>query len=224
MKTTIIAVAGAFAFAASLSAANVSGKVSFVTKRGQNPVVNETLVWLEPVGAKMPKLVPGKFQMVTRGKMVIPHVLAIPVGSTVEFPNDDPLSHNLFSLSSGNAFDLGIYRKGAGKAQRFDSLGLVNVYCNVHPNMSAVIQVMDTPHYAFADPSGNYALTNVPPGRYRLVAWNEQGGQTETPIDVAPSGAVTGNVALMLDSRNFRLTQHMDKLGKPYAPPSLKDY
>ena len=90
--------------------------------------------------------------------------------------------------------------------------------------MSAVIQVMATPYYGFADPTGNYALTNIPPGRYRLVAWNEQGGQTETPIDVAPSGTITGNVALMLDSRNYRLTQHMDKLGKPYQPPSLKDY
>jgi plastocyanin len=220
----ISVIACAVALAASLPAANVGGKVSFVTKRGQNPIANETLVWLEPVGVRAPRPAPAKFQMVTRGKMLVPHVLAIPVGSTVEFPNEDPISHNLFSLSSNNAFDLGLYRKGAGKAQRFDTPGLVNVYCNVHPNMSAVIQVMATPYYAFADQSGNYALTNVPAGRYRLVAWNEQAGQIESPIDVASSGVVSGNVALMLDSRNYRLTQHLNKVGKPYEPPSLKDY
>jgi len=224
MKPMISVVACALALACSLSAGNVSGKVSFVTKRGQNPIVAETLVWLEPVAGRVPKSVPGKFQMVTRGKMVLPHVLAIPVGSTIEFPNDDPISHNLFSLSSNNPFDLGLYRRGAGKVQKFDNPGLVNVYCNVHPNMSAVIQVMSTPYYGFADQKGDYALPNVPPGRYRLIAWNEQGGQIESPIEVTTAGAVTGNVALMLDSRSYRLTQHLNKVGKPYEPPSLKDY
>src|SRR6266850_4907740 len=156
MKPMISIVASAIALAASLSAANVGGKVSFVTKRGQNPIAVETLVWLEPVSGRVPKLVPAKFQMVTRGKMVVPHVLAIPVGSTVEFPNDDPISHNLFSLSSNNTFDLGIYRRGAGKSHKFDTPGVVNVYCNVHPHMSAVIQVMATPYFAFADEKGAF--------------------------------------------------------------------
>jgi hypothetical protein len=224
MKAMISIVASGIALAASLSAANVGGKVSFVTKRGQNPIVVETLVWLEPLTGRVPKPLPAKFQMVTRGKMVVPHVLAIPLGSTVEFPNDDPISHNLFSLSSNNPFDLGLYRRGAGKAQRFDTPGLVNVYCNVHPNMSAVIQVMSTPYYGFADQGGNYVLANVPAGRYRLVAWNEQGGQIDSPIEIASAGTVSGNVALTLDSRNYRLTQHLNKIGKPYEPPSLKDY
>src|SRR5207245_982674 len=183
-------------------------------KRGQNPVVAETLLRLEPIGAKAPRVAPGTFQMVTRGKMLIPHVVAIPAGSTVNFPNDDPISHNLFSLSSNNAFDLGLYRKGAGKSQKFDTPGLVNVYCNVHPSMSAVIHIIDTPYYAFADAGGNYSLPSIPPGRYRLIAWNEQGGETESPIDVTPSGAVSGTVALMLDSRNYRLTKHLNKVGK----------
>src|SRR6266576_2599956 len=185
MKPMISIAACGVALATSLSAANVvGGKVSFVTKRGQNPVISETLIWLEPVGTKAPKAVPGKFQMVTRGKMVLPHVLAIPVGSTVEFPNDDPISHNLFSLSSNNAFDLGLYRRGAGKSQKFDTPGIVNVYCNVHPNMPAVSQVMATPYFAFADGNGNFTVTNVPPGKYRLVAWNEQGGQSEVPLEI----------------------------------------
>ena len=212
------------ALASGAHAAIVSGKINFVSKRGQNPVVSETLVWLEPAGGKVIKKSPATFQMMTRGKMLIPHVMAIPVGSTVEFPNDDPISHNLFSLSSSNSFDLGLYRRGAGKSHKFDTPGLVNVYCNVHPNMSSVIQVMATPHYVFADPSGNYALTDVPPGKYKLTAWNEQGGQIDTPVEVSNAGAVSGNLSVTLDSRNYRATQHTDKLGKPYQAPSLRDY
>jgi len=225
MKTVLWSIACAAALASSLPAATVSGNVGFATKRGQHPVPNETLVRLEPAAnVRVSRPAPGAFEMVTRGKMLLPHVLAIPAGSTVSFPNDDPISHNLFSLSSANPFDLGLYRKGAGKSQRFDTPGIVNVYCNVHPNMSAVILVLDTPYYAFADASGNYSIANVPPGRYRLVAWNEQGGETETPIDVTSSGAVGGQIALTIDSRNYRVTQHLNKLGKPYEAPSLKDY
>ena len=218
-----IAVAFATLAALPLTAANVTGKVTFVTKRGQNPVAAETLVWVEPVAGRAPRVTPGTFQITTRNKTLVPHVLAIPVGSTVTFPNDDPISHNLFSLSSNNAFDLGLYRRGAGKSQKFDTPGIVNVYCNVHPNMSAVIHVMATPYFAFADANGNFSVPNLPPGRYRLVAWNEQGGQNEAPVEIAAAGAPPA-IALTLDSRNYRASQHMDKAGKPYKAPSSREY
>jgi len=222
MKPIVCLFACAIACASILSAAPVSGRVNFITKRGQHPVINETLVWLEPASGRAPRVSPGSFQMVTRGKMLIPHVLAIPVGSTVTFPNDDPISHNLFSLSANNSFDLGLYRRGGGKSRSFDTPGLVNVYCNVHPGMSSVIQVMDTPYFAWAEANGEYTIPNVPAGKYRLIAWNEQSGQTESAIEVTAAGTVSGNLALMLDSRNYRLTQHLNKLGKPYEPP--RDY
>ena len=225
MKRLFVTASCFFALAVSpLHAANVSGKISFVARRGQNPAAAETLVWLEPVGRPAPKRAPATYQMTTRSKMLIPHVLAIPAGSTVLFPNDDPISHNLFSLSQNNQFDLGLYRKGAGKSETFDTPGVVNVYCNVHPNMSAVIHVMDTPYFAFADATGNFTVADVPSGRYRLLAWNEQGGQTETPVEVSANGALKGNVALTLDSRAYRETQHSDKHGKPYHAPTARDY
>src|SRR5258706_7773166 len=196
-----------------LAAANITGKIAFVTKRGQNPSAAETLVWVERLSDASVRTRPGTFQITTRNKMLVPHVLAIPVGSTVVFPNDDPISHNLFSLSSNNAFDLGLYRKGAGKSQKFDTPGIVNVYCNVHPNMSAVIQVMATPYFAFADGNGNFTVTNVPPGKYRLVAWNEQGGQNEVPMEIT-GAAAPPTIAMTLDSRHYRATQHMDQTGK----------
>jgi hypothetical protein len=202
--------------ASHLHAATVAGKVSFISKRGQNPVAAETLLWLEPATRTAARR-PGRFQMTTRGKTLLPHVLAIPVGSTVDFPNDDPISHNLFSLSTGNTFDLGLYRKGPGKSYKFDKAGFANVYCNVHPNMSAVVHIMASPYYAFADPTGAYALTDIPAGRYRLVAWNEQGGQSESAIEVTGGGQVSGPLALTLDSRNFRQAGHTDKNGKAYS-------
>ena len=205
-----------------LAAATVSGKISFITKRGQNPVVNETLVWLEPAGKSLRKP-PQTFQMMTRGKALVPHVLAIPLGSTVEFPNDDPISHNLFSLSSNNAFDLGLYRRGAGKSHKFDVPGVVNVYCNVHPNMSAVIHVMATPYYGFADAAGNFTLADVTPGKYEIVAWNEQGGVAHAgTIEVNATGMA--NLAVTIDSRNYRIAGHTNKEGKPYEAPRSKEY
>lgn len=224
MKRLPLILAGFFAIAAlPLAAANVTGKIAFVTKRGQNPVPAETLVWVERISDVSFRPRPGTFQIVTRNKVLVPHVLAIPVGSTVIFPNDDPISHNLFSLSSNNAFDLGLYRKGAGKSQKFDAPGIVNVYCNVHPNMSAVIHVMATPYFAFADANGNFSVSNVPAGKYRLVAWNEQGGQNETPVEIT-GAASPMPVALTLDSRNYRASQHMDKTGKSYQAPRSREY
>jgi plastocyanin len=200
----------------------VAGRVTFQTKRGQRPVIEETVVWLEPADGKPARQEPASTQMVTRNKTLLPHVLVVPTGSTVAFPNDDPISHNLFSRSPGNAFDLGLYRKGAGKSQKFDTPGVVNVYCNVHPNMSAVIHVVPSAYYGFADAAGNFTF-DVPPGRYRLAAWNEQGGMSETAIEVTERG-VTGNVQLTIDSRGFRHAQHKNKEGKPYRPPTTREY
>ena len=224
MKRLLLAATSLMFLPAILPAATVNGHIAFVSKRGQSPLPNETLVWLEPASGRVPHKTAGHFQLLTRGKMLVPHVLAIPVGSTVDFPNDDPISHNLFSLSSPNGFDLGLYRKGNGKSHTFDSPGVVNVYCNVHPSMSAVIHVMASSYYGFADTTGAFALSDVPAGKYRLVAWNEQGGRSESTIEVNSSGRVEGNVAMTLDSRNYRATQHTNKDGKAYQPSSARDY
>ncbi|MDP9193152.1 MAG: methylamine utilization protein [Acidobacteriota bacterium] len=203
-----------------LDAAVVNGKVMFLTKRGQKPVVNETLVWLDALG-RAPKRPASAFTMTTRSKTFLPHVLAVPAGSTVNFPNEDPISHNLFSLTPGNTFDLGLYRKGPGKPHKFVAPGVVNVYCNIHPNMSAVVHVMGTPYYGFADANGDYSF-DVPPGKYRVTAWNEQGGSATMDIDVAGAEKATGLPLLTIDGRNARAVQHKNKFGQAYKAP--KDY
>lgn len=212
--------ASLLALATDLAAAVVTGKVHFITRRGQQPVVNETLVWLDPTG-RAPKRPASTFTMTTRSKTFLPHVLAVPAGSTVNFPNEDPIAHNLFSLTPGNTFDLGLYRKGAGKAHKFETPGVVNVYCNVHPNMSAVVHVMSTPYYGFTDAQGNFSF-DVPAGSYRVTAWNEQGGTATSQIEVGSDGKVAGSTFLTIDGRTFRATQHQNKFGQPYRAP--RDY
>jgi plastocyanin len=220
MKRFLCATALCALSLAELDAAVVNGKVMFLTKRGQKPVVNETLVWLDAVG-RAPKRPGSTFSMTTRSKAFLPHVLAVPAGSTVSFPNEDPISHNLFSLTPGNTFDLGLYRKGAGKTHKFDAPGVVSVYCNVHPTMSAVVHVMSTPYYGFADANGDYSF-DVPAGKYRLTAWNEQGGLAISEIEVVADGKVAGTTLLTIDGRNARAFQHKNKFGQAYKPP--KDY
>jgi len=219
MKRSLL-FAGILALAADLNAAVLTGKVHFITRRGQQPVVNETLVWLEPLG-RAPKRPAQTFTMTTRSKTFLPHVVAVPAGSTVNFPNEDPIAHNLFSLTPGNTFDLGLYRKGSGKAHKFETPGVVNVYCNVHPNMSAVVHVMTTPYYGFTDAQGNYSF-DVPPGKYRVTAWNEQGGTATQDVEIANDGKVQGATLLTIDGRTFRMTQHKNKFGQTYREP--RDY
>ena len=104
----------------------------------------------------------------------VPHVLPVLLGSTVEFPNQDPVFHNVFSLSKSRSFDLGRYPKGASKSVHFDRLGTVQVFCHIHSDMSAVVLVLGNPFFTIPAPPGRYAIEGVPAGEYRLVAWHER--------------------------------------------------
>lgn len=222
MKTLGFSLSVLLLAAAEAVAATVTGSVSFVSRRGQAPVARETVVWLEAASLTRPSA--ENAQMITRNKTLFPHVMTVPVGSTVRFPNEDPIIHNLFSLSASNPFDLGLYKKNAGKSHKFDKAGIVTVYCNVHPNMSAVIHVMDTPFYTFADANGAFSIENVPAGRYKLTVWNEKGGTQQTQIEVTPGGEVRGTTKLTIDARNYRATQHLNKNNQPYSRNRSSDY
>jgi plastocyanin len=224
MKKILVILAVCATGIASVAAGTISGTVTFLTKRGQHPIPAETVVWLEPAQGTRARAEAVRVRMVTRSKVLFPHVVAVPVGSTIEFPNDDPISHNLFSLSSPNTFDLGLYRKGAGKSHTFNAPGIVNVYCNVHPGMSAVIHVLSTPYFGFATADGKYTLADIQAGEYRLMGWNEQGGIVETPVAVTGQGQVTGNLNLSFDSRSYRESRHLNKDGQPYEAPRSRDY
>ena len=114
----------------------------------------------------------------------VPHVLAITKGSTVDFPNDDPIFHNVFSLSSAASFDLRRYPKGQSRSQTFPKAGVVKVYCNIHSHMSATILVMDNPYFTIPALDGTFELANVPPGQYTLVGWHERVGERRAAVRV----------------------------------------
>jgi plastocyanin len=104
----------------------------------------------------------------------LPHVLPVVRGTTVAFPNDDPLFHNVFSLSRAKSFDLGRYPRGTARSVTFDRAGIVQVFCHIHSDMSAVALVLDNPYFAVPDVEGRYTIPRLPPGDYTVVAWHER--------------------------------------------------
>jgi plastocyanin len=199
----------------SLQAAPVSGKVEVVEKGGaKRAVVREVLVYLEGVRADMPASVKERrVSVASRNKTFEPHVDVVPLGGSVSFPNHDDIMHNVFSLSKGNKFDLGLYKSGAKKDFAFATPGLVRVYCNIHPQMSAFLQVVENPYFAWTTPDGGFIIDGVPPGNYQLKAWNEE-GEVAQPISVTESGA--SGLVVRIDVSGFAKRPHMNKFGKPY--------
>lgn len=124
----------------------------------------------------------------------VPGVLVVPVGTAVEFPNEDPFFHNVFSYSGPKRFDLGRYPRGESKTVQFDEPGVVNVYCEVHESMRAAIIVVENPFHATVGADGAFRITGVPPGRYRLVAWHADHGTDEAEVEVRAGG--TAHVTL----------------------------
>jgi plastocyanin len=121
-----------------------------------------------------------------RNETFVPRVVAVPVGSEVEFPNDDAFYHNVFSLSRPRTFNLGRYPKGETRAVRFDRPGIVKVFCDIHSHMSAAVVVFAHPWFAVPDAEGRFDIPDVPAGERRLTAWHERLGDTTIPIRVEP--------------------------------------
>ena len=126
-------------------------------------------------------------QIVQKNKQFVPNLLVVSAGTTVEFPNRDPYSHNVFSRSSAAQFDLDRYPQGVSKSYRFDNVGMVQLFCNIHPKMRAVILVVPNRHFARADAEGRFEVQNVPQGEYTLVAWHERSGSKRVPVVVGPA-------------------------------------
>lgn len=132
----------------------------------------------------------GRARLDQRDEAFVPHVLAIRVGTVVDFPNNDRTYHNVFSLSKTRRFDLGRYSAGHSRAVRFDRPGIVRVFCDIHSHMNAFILVFSHPYFAVTQPDGRFDLGRIPPGTYRLVAWHD-GAIRVTRTVTVDSGAPT---------------------------------
>lgn len=140
-----------------------------------------------------------EYRVEQRGETFIPHVLPIVKGSTVEFPNQDPIFHNVFSLSGTKSFDLGRYPQGESRSVTFDEAGIVPVFCHIHSDMNAIIMVLENPFFAVPGPDGRYTIENVPPGTYTLVAWHERAGAVERQVEVRVGHALEVDVSVPIE-------------------------
>ena len=123
-----------------------------------------------------------------RGAMFSPHVLPIQVGTSVEWPNNDDIYHNVFSMSETRPFDLGLYVHPEVKRVVFDKPGRVDVFCSIHSRMNCIVLVLDNPWYASVNSDGHYIIRNVPAGNYRLKAWHERLPPETKEITVTETG------------------------------------
>lgn len=210
----------------------VSGSVVLVNRsRGEKkPNNSNAVIWLTPVGGpsaadreSLSQLAGQKFRLIQQHKRFEPHVIAVPVGAVAEFPNLDPFFHNVFSLFDGKRFDLGLYEAGTTHTVRFDRVGISYIFCNIHPEMSAVVIVLNTPYYAVSSRSGAVSIANVPAGRYKVGAWHEGSSQealkeAAREITLSDSGGSLGSIHLATSTD--LLTPHKNKYGRDYDRPN----
>jgi plastocyanin len=186
----------------------------------------EAVLWLVPAGAPLAPALPenpgARPQLIQRNKTFEPHLLVVPVGSVVDFPNHDPFFHNVFSLFEGKRFDLGLYEAGSTRKVRFDKPGVSYIFCDIHPEMSAVIIALPTPYFGISDARGQVALPNVPAGRYALHVWYEaalpeQLNAMTREIEVSANTSTLG--VIRLNATSLQLV-HKNKYGQDYDPPT----
>ena len=144
------------------------------------------VIYIERVPAGAPASPPPQAVIRQHSERFVPHVLPVVRGTSVAFPNDDRLYHNVFSLSSARTFDLGRFPRGQSRAVTFDRPGVVQVFCHIHSDMSAVVLVVDNPYFAVPGTDGRYTIPDLPPGDYTLVAFHERIDPIRHPVRVAP--------------------------------------
>jgi plastocyanin len=206
----------------------VTGSIEIVrTRSHQKGLANGgVVVWLTPLsesGSENALLPARRAVLLQKNKTFEPHLLVIPVGSEVDFPNKDPFFHNVFSLFDGKRFDLGLYESGTTRSIRFDRAGVSFLFCNIHSEMSAVIVTLDTPYFSISDRTGQVTIPNVPPGRYALHTWRE--GTSTTALKnlmksiLVSSGSASFGKLVMPDNAPLPLT-HKNKYGQDYVNPN----
>jgi plastocyanin len=196
----------------------LSGKV---VQEGGGVTPSASVIWLSPDGG-YPGLAPMHAVLTQKDKTFAPHLLVITRGSTVEFPNRDPWFHNVFSLFNGKRFDLGLYEAGSSRTVHFDREGVSFIFCNIHPEMSAVIVVVGSPYFAVPNKLGEFSLAAVPAGRYTLHVWNESA--LPASLQALSRDVTVSGTAHSLGAIHIPVTKspapHKNKYGQDYEPAS----
>ena len=212
--------AALFGRSAALHATEISARLSTdraASARHKQNEVPSAVIWLKPLREDASHSVaPGRFTLVQKNKTFIPHLLVIPLGSSVAFPNTDPFFHNVFSLFDGRRFDLGLYEAGSTRSVVFSREGVSYIFCNIHSEMSAVVITLTTPFYAIAS-QGEFRIAGVPEGDYDLHIWIE--GQRQNALDKQTRRIHVAGERLDLGeihSDQPELEPHRNKFDRPY--------
>jgi plastocyanin len=208
---------------------SASGSGKAVAQRKTRDLSN-VVVWLKPLDSSATSAVEAAKQrpkLIQKNKTFEPHLVVVPVGSTVDFPNHDPFFHNVFSVFDGKRFDLGLYEAGTTNSVRFDKPGISFLFCNIHPEMNAVVVALDTPYFGTSNKAGGVSIPGVPTGRYELHVWYERSSSeslrhlTRT-LEVSSSNSDLGTIAVPENQQP--MAQHKNKYGQDYAPPPPDTY
>ena len=209
--------------------ATVTGSIHLIESHDpgvrKNHDYSGVVIWLERRAGTPIPIQPKTAQMAQKKKRFVPPVLAVPAGSTVSFPNFDPIFHNAFSNFAGQVFDVGLYPPGTDQKVRFRQPGIVRVFCNIHPAMSAVIVVLNTPYMAVSNLDGSFHIGEVEPGEYRLDVFHERA--TDQTLSALTRNLTIGNDPVLLppleiSESGYIQTPHKNKYGKEY-PAVIED-
>jgi plastocyanin len=217
-----------FSLAAVAWSATVSGKVKLTDSKlaGKRELDDSgVVVWLEPTsGTPPPSVTPAS--VAHKGKTFVPHVVALRVGSKVTFPNQDPFFHNAFSNYDAQIFDVGLHAPGTSREVTFLRPGIVRLFCNIHPTMSAIIVVLETPYFAVTNAQGAFRIT-APPGEYRLKFFHERAlpdvlSSLEKTFTIGGDDVVLPAIAI--SEAGYLVPPHKNKYGKDYPAVIVDQY
>jgi len=230
----IAAFAIAFGTHAVAQGVEVTGRIEVMHQRSNAHATTATsanvVVWLTPLSKGQPVPEPHKsqeFTLAQKDKQFVPHILVVPTGSSVNFPNLDPFFHNVFSLFNGKRFDLGLYEGNTRHVVQFDREGVSYIFCNIHPEMGAVVVSLSTPFYALSTAQGNLTLHGVPPGTYRLNVWAENVSverlnELSLVVEISSQSAQLGTLHLV--ASGDVMNHHPNKFGENYSPEPKGSY
>jgi plastocyanin len=232
LRFALQALASVMAFSSVMRGQDVPvvGRLELV-RVGSTAVQNSSngIVWLTRIGDAVESAsISGgsKQQLVQKNKSFTPHLVVVQVGSSVVFPNKDPFFHNVFSLFEGKRFDLGLYEAGSSRTVVFDREGISYIFCNIHPEMSAVVVSLKTPYYGISDARGAVTINDVPPGRYELHVWHERAIPESLDAQVRfiqISEASHSFGVLRVAEQQSAPPPHKNKYGQDYDTPPTTD-
>jgi plastocyanin len=209
-----------------LAAATLEGRVRLVDSSNSTRDKSEdsgVVVWLTTPEDSGPYAIRKHARMLQKDKKFLPHILAIETGTIVDFPNLDPIFHNAFSNYDGTIFDVALYPPGSSRQVRFDRPGIVRVFCNIHPSMSAIIVVVNSTYFTTTGRSGRFSIPSVEPGQYEIHFFHERSTPetleklTHTVV-VADENLDLGVVAI--SEAGYLPVAHKNKYGRDYPPNS----